>query len=95
VKLTLGQNSIKDEIIESIISAGLLEDLISYLSKNGIDIDGIKKITDIDEEVLLKYAKEKGLLFESDPSQVLEKTDEYEDIEPYEQRPKTPPKNKR
>lgn len=80
----------KNEIIEMILSGGLLEDFIKYLKDRNIDVDE-KKLYDLDEKVIIEYAEKKKLLKTGDDSFEVRTTD-FEDFEPSRSRPRTPPK---
>jgi hypothetical protein len=85
-----GENS-KQEIIEMILSAGLLEDFIKFLRKRGVDLDDVKSIYNIDESMVREYAVEKRIVFNPDSS--LDTKDKIEEeYEPRGVRPRTPPK---
>ncbi|MEM0021132.1 MAG: hypothetical protein QW039_05760 [Fervidicoccaceae archaeon] len=80
----------KDEIIEIILSAGLLDDLLDFLRSKGIDVDD-RRLYDLDENILKEYAEKKRLLkFGDDTYQ--EHEESYEDLEPTPSRPRTPPR---
>lgn len=83
--------SAKNELIELILVAGLIEDFISYIRSKRIDVDGLESIYDIDEELVLEYVREKKLVEEGDSGALPEERREFE-LEPRGVRPRTPPK---
>ncbi|MGC8752503.1 MAG: hypothetical protein ACP5RO_03050 [Fervidicoccaceae archaeon] len=86
----MGDEHSKNEIIEMILSGGLLEDFLNYLKERKIDVDE-KKLYDLDDRVILEYAESKKLLKVGDdpfPGQ----TTGYEELEPNKARPRTPPR---
>lgn len=85
-------DSEKNELIEVIVTAGLLEDFLHFLSLKGIEAD-MKKIYDIDGNLIYEYVRTKGLLKETELSVELQDNSNYEDFEPAHQKPKTPPKS--
>ncbi len=84
----------KDELIEMIISGGLIEDFISWTRGKGLDIDIGVSLRDIDYEILYEYAKERNLIAEGDEQRELSIPYEFEKHEPREVRPRTPPRRK-
>ncbi len=87
------EENTKQELLEMILSAGLLEDLLKYLKEKRIDLDDIKSIYDIDESIIREYAKKKKIVISSDTG--FDSKDHLEeDLEPREIRPKTPPRKK-
>jgi hypothetical protein len=88
----MGERHSKDELIEMILSAGLLEDFLSYLKSRNIDADE-KKLYDLDEKTLLDYAESKKLLRGADDFPEGQE-DLYDRLEPNVSRPRTPPKKK-
>jgi hypothetical protein len=85
-----GESS-KQEIIEMILSAGLLEDFIKFLRERGVDLDDVKSIYNIEESVVREYAVKKRIVFNPDTSLDTKDTIE-EEYEPRRVRPRTPPK---
>jgi len=81
----------KQELLDLIISGGLLEDFVEWARRKGIQIDFAVKPDDLDEKIILEYAREKSLITEEKPlGDELE--DDIESIEPLEVRPRTPPR---
>lgn len=83
--------SLKNELLELIFAAGLVEDFISYLRSKEVEIEEISSLYDIDEELLLEYVKKRRLVegFEDDMTEDLQSEP---DFEPKRLRPKTPPR---
>ncbi len=85
------KNKHKQELLDLIISGGLLEDFIEWARRKGIQIDFAVKPDDLDEKIILEYARERSLITEEKPlGEELE--DNIESIEPLEVRPRTPPR---
>jgi len=82
--------SLKNELIELILVAGLIEDFINYLKNKNVEVDNLDSIYDVDESLVMDYVKEKKLIEEFD-SEKLEEHKEFE-LEPRSLRPRTPPK---
>ena len=81
----------KQELLDLIISGGLLEDFVEWARRKGIQIDFAVKPGDLDEKIILEYAKEKSLV--ADDSTLGEELgDNIESLEPLEVRPRTPPR---
>ncbi len=81
----------KQELLDLIISGGLLEDFIEWARRKGIQIDFAVKPGDLNEKIILEYAKEKSLV--ADDSTLGEELgDDIESLEPLEVRPRTPPR---
>lgn len=83
--------SVKNELIELILVAGLIEDFISYLKNKEIEIDGLESIYDVDERLVIDYVREKKLVDEFNTERIYEESSETE-LEPRSIRPRTPPK---
>jgi hypothetical protein len=83
--------SIKNELIELILAAGLIEDFISYLKNKNVEMDSLGSIYDVDENLIIDYAKERKLIEEFDSEKQEEEQKELE-LEPRSIRPRTPPK---
>ncbi len=81
----------KQELLDLIISGGLLEDFVEWARQKGIQIDFAVKPDDLDEKIILEYAREKSLITEEKPLGE-EFEDDIESIEPLEVRPRTPPR---
>jgi len=86
----MGELHSKNEIIEMILSGGLLEDFLNFLKAKNINVDE-KKLYDLDESILMEYAENKRLLKAGDDP-LLEQGSDYESLEPSSARPRTPPK---
>ncbi len=81
----------KQELLDLIISGGLLEDFVEWARRKGIQIDFAVKPGDLDEKIILEYAKERSLI--ADESTLGEELgDNIESLEPLEIRPRTPPR---
>ena len=81
----------KQELLDLIISGGLLEDFVEWARRKGIQIDFAVKPGDLDEKIILEYAREKSLV--ADDSTLGEELgDDIESLEPLEVRPRTPPR---
>lgn len=85
--------SVKNELIEMIFAAGLLEDFISYLREKKIDIDGLSSLYEVEEEIVLEYAKRQRLV-EGLENDLVEDLQQEQEFEPRRLRPRTPPKKK-
>lgn len=82
----------KQELLDLIISGGLLEDFVEWARRKGVQIDFAVKPSDLDEKIILEYAREKSLVIEEKPLDE-ELKDNIESIEPREIRPRTPPRH--
>ncbi len=81
----------KQELLDLIISGGLLEDFVEWARRKGIQIDFAVKPDELDDKIIFEYAKEKSLLVEEKPLGE-EFEDDIESREPLEIRPRTPPR---
>lgn len=85
----------KNEIIEMILSGGLLQDFIEYLKSKGINLEDIKSIYEVDDQLIKEYAMMKKIICDPNaPSQVAFDDDVEEKYEPQQVKPKTPPRKK-
>lgn len=82
----------KEELIDLIISGGLLEDFLQWIRNKGIEIDVGMSLRDIDYELIYWYAKEKNLIVEGEEQSELKIPYEFEEHEPRGIRPRTPPR---
>ncbi|MEB3825827.1 MAG: hypothetical protein LRS47_04080 [Desulfurococcales archaeon] len=80
------------ELLDLILSAGLVEDFVSwYRRKYGtIEVPSLKEIS---PSVIEEYAENRGLIHSSDPvEEVLRANDEILQYEPLEVKPRIQPK---
>ncbi len=85
----------KNEIIEMILSGGLLQDFIEYLKSKGINLEDIKSIYEVDYQLIKEYAVMKKIICDPNaPSQVALDDGIEEKYEPQQVKPKTPPRKK-
>jgi len=82
--------SAKDELLEIIFAAGLTEDFLNYLKSKRVDLDGLRSIYEVDEALLLEYARERRLVEGFDSPQEEEPSEQ--NLEPAGLRPRTPPR---
>ncbi len=88
-----GDNA-KQELIEMILSAGLLEDFLKYLREKNVNLDDVKSIYNIDEKLVREYALERKIVIEAEPE--LDSKDRIEEkYEPFGVKPRTPPRGDR
>jgi len=89
-------SSNKNEYIERIIEAGLLEDFIKWLASKGVDTSDPFLLDNIDEELLIEYIDKMNLAeATSNPiEEEMEKKDFATSLEPRNVKPRTPPKRK-
>ena len=81
------------ELIEMILSGGLLEDFLDYLRKHDVNVDDIKSIYDLDPSIVREYASVKNLLERGDGTEELHSGSDVEErYEPREVRPRTQPR---
>jgi len=90
----LNDDVTKNELIEMIVSAGLLEDLIGFLKRKKVNVDDIKTIYEIDSNLIQEYALEKKILIKTDPVESSQEDYTEEKYEPRRVKPKTPPRRK-
>ena len=89
----MGPEPGKNDLIEMIVSGGLLEDLLSFLREKGYEVDNLKSIYDLDPSLVREYARAKNLLEESDQVEELRAGGDVEErFEPLEVRPRTQPR---
>lgn len=88
-----GKHPSTREIVEMILSGGLLEDLLSYLREKGVDVEGLKSIYDLDPQVVREYAVAKNIIEDGDRVDELKAGGDVEErYEPLELRPRTQPR---
>jgi len=82
----------KEEIVDIIVKAGLLEDFINWLREKRIEWFNIKRLEDLDENLVKEYASEKKLLDNRELT-IEDVGDRIEEkYEPQEIRPSMPPR---
>ena len=86
----------KNELIEMIVSGGLLQDFLEFLRERNVSLDNIKSIYDVDPELVREYATMKNMLKNPDSaSEMLDSEERVEEkYEPRSIKPKTPPRRK-
>uniref|UniRef100_A0A7J3ZKM6 Uncharacterized protein n=1 Tax=Fervidicoccus fontis TaxID=683846 RepID=A0A7J3ZKM6_9CREN len=83
----------KNELIEMIVSGGLLEELIRFLERKNHPIGELRSIYDLKIEDIEEFARSKGLLSASEGEGLDDSERAVEEYyEPREIRPRTPPK---
>ncbi len=89
----MGPEPGKNDLIEMIVSGGLLEDLLSFLREKGYEVDNLKSIYDLDPSLVREYALAKNLIEKSDRVEELRAGGDVEErFEPLEVRPRTQPR---
>jgi len=82
----------KEEIVDMIVKAGLLEDFINWLRRKRVEWFSIRRLEDLDEKLIKEYANEKKLL-DSRELTLEDIGDRIEEkYEPQEIRPSMPPR---
>ncbi len=82
----------KEEIVDMIVKAGLLEDFINWLRRKRVEWFSIRRLEDLDEELIKEYANEKKLLDSSELT-IEDIEDRVEEkYEPQEVKPSMPPR---
>jgi len=82
----------KEEVVDTIVKAGLLEDFINWLRRKHVEWFSIRRLEDLDEKLIKEYADEKKLLDNSELT-IEDMEDRIEEkYEPREVRPSMPPR---
>ncbi len=86
----------KNELIEMIVSGGLLQDFLEFLKKKNVPLDNIRSIYDVDPELVREYAMLRSMLKNPDSaSEMLDSEEKVEEkYEPRSVKPKTPPRRR-